>query len=173
MSLRIIEVVDFQSSWADDFNREKALICNALSQENVVGVHHIGSTSVEGLCAKPIIDILLEVKCLSALDEQGYLMESLGYLAKGEFGIPGRRYFQKGGVQRTHQVHAFLTGSHEAQRHIAFKEYLIAFPEVADEYGVLKKTGAVICNNDMYVYCRHKDSFIKEHEAKALSWKFA
>ncbi|EJA3105411.1 GrpB family protein, partial [Vibrio vulnificus] len=56
MSLRIIEVVDFQSSWADDFNREKALICNVLSQENVVGVHHIGSTSVEGLCAKPIID---------------------------------------------------------------------------------------------------------------------
>jgi len=111
VSLRKIEVVDFQSSWADDFNREKALICNALSKENVVGVHHIGSTSVEGLCAKPIIDILLEVKCLSELDEQSYLMESLGYLAKGEFGIPGRRYFQKGGVQRTHQVHAFLTGS--------------------------------------------------------------
>ncbi len=56
MSLRIIEVLDFQSSWADDFNREKVLICNALSQENVVGVRHIGSTSVEGLCAKPIID---------------------------------------------------------------------------------------------------------------------
>ncbi len=139
MILRIIEVLDFQSSWADDFNREKALICNALSQENVVGVRHIGSTSVEGLCAKPIIDILLEVKCLSELDEQSCLMESLGYLAKGEFGIPGRRYFQKGGVQRTRQVHAFLTGSHEAQRHIAFKEYLIAFPAVADEYGVLKK----------------------------------
>ncbi len=94
VSLRIIEVVDFQSSWADDFNREKALICNALSQENVVEVHHIGSTSVEGICAKPIIDILLEVKCLSELDEQSYLMESLGYLAKVEFGIPGRRYFQ-------------------------------------------------------------------------------
>ncbi|MFO6423568.1 GrpB family protein [Motilimonas sp. KMU-193] len=173
MSLRIIEVVDFQPSWADYFNREKALICNALSRENVVGVHHIGSTSVEGLCAKPIIDILLEVKCLSALDEQSRLMGSLGYLAKGEFGIPGRRYFQKGVSQRTHQVHAFLTGSHEAKRHIAFKEYLIAFPEVADEYGVLKKAGAKICNNDIDVYCSHKDSFIKEHEAKALNWKMA
>lgn len=172
MSLKKITVVEFKPTWADDFSQEKALIQNSLSQENVVGIHHIGSTSVNGLCAKPIIDILIEVNCLSRLDEQSYLMEALGYVAKGEFGIPGRRYFPKGGECRTHQVHAFLAGSVDAQRHIAFKEYLIAFPAIAQEYSTIKKAGAAMCNNDIDVYCRHKDPFIKTHEAKALKWRF-
>lgn len=173
MSSRIIEVVDFRESWVDDFSQEKMLIQSALNESNVAAIHHIGSTSVKGLCAKPIIDILIEVKCLEKLDDESHLMESLGYLAKGEFGISGRRYFQKGGVQRSYQVHAFLVGSQEAKRHLAFKDYLIAFPNIASEYASLKQDGAAICDNDIEIYCSYKDSFIKEHEAKALNWKFA
>ncbi|WP_233090623.1 GrpB family protein [Vibrio sp. IB15] len=111
MSSRVIEVVDYRPSWADDFSDEKVLLESVLNSVNVVAIHHIGSTSVKGLCAKPIIDILLEVKSLEELDKNNNLMESLGYEVKGEFGIAGRRYFQKGGIQRSHQVHAFLVGS--------------------------------------------------------------
>jgi GrpB-like predicted nucleotidyltransferase (UPF0157 family) len=168
MSSRVIEVVDYRLSWANEFSDEKVLLESALNSANVVAIHHIGSTSVKGLCAKPIIDILVEVKSLEELDKNNNLMESLGYEVKGEFGIAGRRYFQKGGIQRSHQVHAFLVGSPEANRHIAFRDYLIQFPEIALHYGNLKREGASICNNDIGVYC----SFIKEHEANALRWKF-
>ncbi|CAG9295970.1 GrpB family protein [Celerinatantimonas diazotrophica] len=172
MRSRIIEVVDYRDSWVDAFSQEKTLLQSTLSLDNVMAIHHIGSTSVQGLCAKPIIDILIEVNSLEVLDSESHLMASLGYQAKGEFGIKGRRYFQKGGIQRSHQVHAFLVGSLEVKRHIAFRDYLIAFPEIASVYGTLKQEGAAICNHDIDVYCNYKDSFIKEHEAKALCWKF-
>ncbi|EHP3974513.1 hypothetical protein BS623_23665 [Vibrio parahaemolyticus] len=172
MNSRVIEVVDYRPSWANEFSDEKVLLESVLNSANVVAIHHIGSTSVKGLCAKPIIDILVEVKSLEELDRNNNLMESLGYEVKGEFGIAGRRYFQKGGIQRSHQVHAFLVESPEANRHIAFRDYLIHFPEIALHYGNLKREGASICNNDVGVYCNHKDSFIKEHEANALRWKF-
>ena len=88
----------------------------------------------------------------------------------GEFGILGRRYFRKGKEKRTHQIHAFEKQSHAAIRHIAFKEYLKHFPLVAKEYGLLKMLVAKECQGDMQKYCDGKDSFIKEHEAKAVSW---
>ncbi|MBF9002358.1 GrpB family protein [Vibrio sp. NFV-1] len=173
MSKRIIEVIDYQPEWRFEFATEKERISSVLTAANIYAIHHIGSTSVEGLCAKPIIDILLEVNSLDTLDSESAKMASLGYLAKGEFGIKGRRYFQKGGIQRTHQVHAFLAGSPEVKRHIAFRDYLRAFPDVAFKYGEIKKAGALMCNNDIDVYIDYKNSFIKEHEAKALRWKSA
>ena len=172
MSSRVIEVVEYRPSWADEFSDEKELLESVLNLANVVAIHHIGSTSVKGLCAKPIIDILVEVKSLEELDKNNNLMESLGYEVKGEFGIAGRRYFQKGGIQRSHHVHAFLVGALEVNRHVAFRDYLIKFPEIALQYGELKREGASICNNDIDVYCNYKDSFIKEHGANALRWKF-
>ncbi|SBS35160.1 dephospho-CoA kinase/protein folding accessory domain-containing protein [Marinomonas spartinae] len=173
MSIRIIEVVDYRDEWPDQFSQEKAVIQSLFSNDNVEAIHHIGSTSVKGLCAKPIIDILMEVKNLEVLDDESHLMGALGYLAKGEFGITGRRYFQKGDIQRSHQIHAFLSGSVDAKRHLAFRDYLIAFPHIASEYASIKREGASICQNDVDIYCDHKNSFIKEHEAKALDWKFA
>jgi GrpB-like predicted nucleotidyltransferase (UPF0157 family) len=67
-------------------------------------------------------------------------MEDLGYEAMGEYGIPHRRYFRKNGPddQRTHQVHAFGVGSKEAERHLAFRDYMIAHPLAAQAYGELK-----------------------------------
>ncbi|WP_240207456.1 GrpB family protein [Vibrio sp. CyArs1] len=171
MGSRIIEVVDYRPSWAGAFCDEKVLLESVLNLTNVVEIHHIGSTSIKGLCAKPIIDILIEVKSLECLDKNNDSMRSLGYEVKGEFGITGRRYFQKGGVQRSHQVHAFLVGSPEINRHIAFRDYLTAFPEIALRYGKLKREGATICNHDIILYCSHKDNFIKEHVAKAVRWR--
>ena len=166
---RIIKVVDFNENWASKFQQEKLLLESVLG--NSVKIHHIGSTAVLGVCAKPIIDILLEVESLAWLDSQSAKMEGLGYLVKGEFGIEGRRYFQKSRVQRSHHLHAFLVGSPHIARHLAFRDYLRALPETRKDYGELKKKGVKICNNDIEIYGAHKNNFIQKYERKALRWK--
>lgn len=98
--MRIIKVVDYQDSWVNDFDAEKGLLDTVLASCSPV-VHHIGSTSVPNLAAKPVIDILIEVDSLGELDQLDAEMIELSYLPKGEFGIRGRRYYQKGGSNRT------------------------------------------------------------------------
>ncbi len=100
-------------------------------------------------------------------------MESLGYEAKGEFGIPGRRYFRRGNAVgvRTHQVHAFDVSSAQADRHLAFRDYLKSHPEVARAYGELKRRLAARFPNDIDGYMEGKDSFAKQYEAEGLAWR--
>lgn len=165
-----IKVVPYDKSWPERFDRERTAIIDTL-KSTLEHVHHIGSTAVEGLASKPIIDILLEVRSLEELDRATPQLESLGYEAKGEFGIPGRRYFRKGGSRRTHQIHAFKTGDAHVLRHMAFRDYLRAHPEVMREYGRLKTKLAADCDNDIDKYCDGKDAFMKHYEAEAIKWK--
>lgn len=137
---------------------------------NAVNIEHIGSTAVAGLAAKPIIDILIEVTSLKALDMTNKSMETLGYRIKGENGIAGRRYYQKGGNMRSHHVHAFQIGDGHLHRHRAFKAYLIAHAEIAAEYGSLKKAASTKSNNDINIYIALKNDFIQKHEALAIEW---
>ena len=169
MSQRIIEVVPYQPEWATKFELEKTLIETALNGLEIT-VHHIGSTSVPGLCAKPIIDLLLECESLAQLDSYNASMAKLGYEAKGEFGIERRRYFQKGGDERSHHLHAFVFDDPHVVRHIAFRDYLIAHYDIADAYANLKKQGALNANHNIENYCAFKNDFVLEHEKKALNW---
>jgi len=136
----------------------------------VVEIHHIGSTAIPGLAAKPIIDILMEVTDLGELDQRTHGMESLGYRAKGENGIIGRRYFQKGGDRRTHHLHAFQCGDENLVRHIAFRDYLLNHRDVVVEYEQLKKALVTVCGHDMSRYQDGKSDFVREHQALALRW---
>lgn len=164
-----IEVVPYNSSWPMLFEKEKlALIRNVGSV--IKKIHHIGSTSVEGLSAKPIIDLILEVESLNTLDKLERTFIKLGYESMGELGISGRRYYRKGGDNRTHQIHAFEVGDANITRHLAFREYLKAHPEIKQDYSKLKVKVARECQNNIELYCDGKDSFIKEHEVKALNW---
>jgi GrpB-like predicted nucleotidyltransferase (UPF0157 family) len=98
---------------------------------NLVAVHHIGSTSVPGLIAKPIVDLMPVVTSLTNLDEQRQYVEALGYGWHGELGILGRRYCTLAnelGV-RVVQLHFFKTDSPHVERHIAFRDYLCAIPK--------------------------------------------
>ena len=169
MSQRIIEVIPYQAVWAEQFAHEKAQLEQALTGLKTC-IHHIGSTAVPGLSAKPIIDILLECESLSQLDSYNAQMESLGYLPKGEFGIPRRRYFQKGGDARSHHLHAFVFGDPHVVRHLAFRDYLIAHPSIANAYAQLKQQGAEWANHDSEKYCDYKNDFVQEHERKAMAW---
>ena len=169
VSSRLVEVLDYDLNWKNAFEKERVILSKALGH-NAVKIDHIGSTSVEGLSAKPIIDILIEVTSLDELDISNKNIEALGYHVKGENGIEGRRYFQKGGNQRSHHVHAFQTNDFHLLRHIAFKEYLIANPTIASEYTKLKKEAVKNSNNNIDVYIALKNTFIEKHEKIAIEW---
>ena len=167
MSIRIIEIVPYNPAWPETFEKEAKLLHQTLGGV-AKKIHHIGSTAVPGLGAKPIIDILIEVSSLEQLDALNGTMESIGYEPKGELGISRRRYFQKGGLDRTHQIHAFQSGDSHVVRHLAFRDYLRDNPETAREYEQLKTAVAKTCGNDLGRYCDGKDEFVKRLEAKAL-----
>jgi GrpB-like predicted nucleotidyltransferase (UPF0157 family) len=166
---RIIRIVAYDSRWPDLFQTESRAISDVLGNL-IVHIHHIGSTAVPGLATKPTIDILLEVEDVNELDGFNAEMEKLGYTPEGEYGIPGRRYFHKGDPDRTYHIHAFNAGSSGAVRHIAFRDYLIAHPQIAREYGELKRRCARDCDNDIEKYGDLKNDFIKAHEKLALEW---
>jgi GrpB-like predicted nucleotidyltransferase (UPF0157 family) len=165
-SKRSIHVVEHDPAWAGAFRREADRLRGALGA-CALEVHHIGSTAVPGLAAKPVIDILVEVPSLDELDAKESAMTALGYEARGENGIPGRRYYQRGGAVRTHHVHAFVRGHENVGRHLAFRDYLRTHGEIADEYGRIKKAAAQACGGDSEVYCGMKNGFVEAHQQLA------
>ncbi|HYO63777.1 MAG TPA: GrpB family protein [Pyrinomonadaceae bacterium] len=170
--MKRVEVVPHDPRWRDAFEAEAGRVAAALG-ENVVAVHHVGSTSIPGIHAKPVIDLLVEVGDINKVDEHGPAMESLGYEVKGEYGIPGRRYFRRDNQEgtRTHHVHAFEAGSAEAERHLAFRDYMIAHPEDARRYSELKRRLAEQHPQNMDAYMDGKDGFIKEIDRRAARWR--
>ena len=168
-----VSVREYDPAWEEMFKTEEKLIRKILGN-NCKAVHHIGSTAVEGLPAKPIIDIMPVVEDLEAVDFVADLFEQAGYEYMGEFGIPGRRYLRKGGIERTHQVHIFSenneSGSLDIERHLAVRDYLRSNKQIAQEYGALKIRLAKKYPYDIEGYCDGKDSFVQNLERTALKW---
>jgi GrpB-like predicted nucleotidyltransferase (UPF0157 family) len=166
-----VEVVPHNPIWRNEFERESKQVTLALG--DVVAVHHIGSTAIPNIYARPVIDLLVEVNDITQVDERSSAMEALGYAAMGEFGLPGRRYFRKdneAGV-RTHHVHTFAAASPEIERHLAFRDYMIAHPEDAQQYSELKRALVKkLHGSDIEGYMDGKDGFIKQIEKRAVAW---
>ena len=142
--------------------------------DNAVAVFHIGSTSVPGLRAKPIIDILPVVRDIGRVDVCRARFETIGYTAMGEYGIPGRRFFYKGGDSRTHHIHAFqYDTAYDIARHVAFRDYLRIHADVREEYGACKAALARRFPEDIEAYCDGKDALVKRMERDALQWYWA
>ena len=105
-------------------------------------------------------------------DDLNEAFSRLEYIPMGEFGIPGRRYFKKpGDEKRTHHLHIFQSGSPELERHLAFRDYLIAHPDEARRYSELKAELARRFPEDIEGYMAGKDGYIKEIQRKALAWR--
>jgi GrpB-like predicted nucleotidyltransferase (UPF0157 family) len=165
--MREIVVAPYDEKWPAMFNAENFLL-QALLGDVVRKIHHIGSTSVPGLSAKPVIDILLEVADINQLDKCNSAMVDAGYVSRGENGIAGRRYFIKGGDQRSHQVHAFSVGDIQIQKHLSFRDYLRKNSYIASDYAEIKRTAALLCKNDAHRYSALKTNFIEHHLQRAL-----
>jgi GrpB-like predicted nucleotidyltransferase (UPF0157 family) len=170
--MRKVEVVPHDPKWQEAFKVESKRVTDALGK-NVAAVHHIGSTAIPRIYAKPIIDLLVEVKEIVKVDEQNTPMESLGYEVMGEFGISGRRFFRKDNKEgiRTHHIHIFTIGSDQVKRHLAFRDYMIAHPEDAQSYSELKQRLAREYPTNIDGYMDGKDGFIREIDKKAAQWQ--
>jgi GrpB-like predicted nucleotidyltransferase (UPF0157 family) len=170
--MKKVEVVPHNPRWRAAFEAEAKQVAAALG-ENVVAVHHVGSTAIPNICAKPVIDLLVEVRDITEVDGRGAALESLGYEAKGEYGIPGRRFFRKDDREgiRTHNIHAFEAGSAQVERHLAFRDYMIAHPDDAQRYSELKRRLAEEHPQSMDGYMDGKDGFIKEIDRRAARWR--
>lgn len=171
--MRNILVVNYESEWPAKYAVEARRLGDALTS-TLVAIHHIGSTSVPGLAAKPTIDILAVVRSLTQLDACNDTMRALGYEPKGEFGIVGRRFFTKGGDDcRTHHVHAYEPGHHEVRTHLDFRDYLRAHPAQALRYAKLKAELADLHRNDIEAYIEGKAPLVKEILENARQWRGA
>jgi GrpB-like predicted nucleotidyltransferase (UPF0157 family) len=153
------------------YEREAVHLAQALGS-NVVAIHHIGSTAIPHIFAKPVIDILIEADSLDAVDSRNDAMRALGYEVMGELGIPGRRYFRKDNTDghRTHNVHTFEAGTDNVLRHLAFRDFMRAYPDRAQEYSDLKRRLATANPDSLQQYMDGKDAFIKEMERRAVAW---
>ena len=166
---RRVGIVSYDPNWKDMYKEESEKIKNVLS-DIIIDIHHVGSTAIPGIKAKPVIDILVEVKDIEAVDRYNYKMKDLGYEVMGEYGIPKRRFFRKGENNRTHHIHIFQVENEEIERHINFKEYLIAHPDKAREYSKLKEKLANKYTHGVEYYTNGKGDFIKEIDKKAKLW---
>src|SRR5262249_39659039 len=124
----------------------------------LVDIHHIGSTAVPGLAAKPIIDLLPLVGNLADLDSQQTFVEALGYMWHGEYGLPGRRFCTLSDVRgiRLVHLHFFETSSPLPQRHLAFRDYLRAHPDVAAAYEAEKYRARACHPDNSHAYSEEK-----------------
>ena len=167
---RTIFVVPYDPHWAELYEQEKEALC-AVFGEELLEIHHIGSTSIPGIKAKPVIDILPVVRDIQRVDDLNDEMAELGYEAKGEYGILGRRYFRKGTEEKhTHHVHAFQFGNPEIARHVNFCAYLRAHPGDARRYSELKEALTKRHSHDIGAYTVGKDALIAELDQKAKRW---
>jgi GrpB-like predicted nucleotidyltransferase (UPF0157 family) len=164
-SSEFIEIVEHDPSWAARFEAERPQL-SEIFDGRAVAIEHIGSTSVPGLSAKPIVDILVGLRELELSDAEIEAMERLGYEYLSEFGVPGRLYFRKG-EPRTHHVHVVAYDADHWKRHLAFRDALRSNPEERRRYDELKRRLAAE-GHPREVYSELKTPFIREVEARAV-----
>jgi GrpB-like predicted nucleotidyltransferase (UPF0157 family) len=167
-----VELVPHRAEWADMAAAESERLKAALG-DNLIAVHHVGSTSIPGIKAKPIVDLMPYVHDLTALDAKESVVRDLGYKWHGEFGLEGRRFCSwadpKSG-KRIYQLHFFLPDNVNAIRMLAFRDYLRSHPFVAKEYEMEKIRAAAAQPGDTTAYNREKNDWIKRVEKDAMAW---
>lgn len=164
-----VELHPYNQNWKNLFNIEKELISSAIQNSNI-HIEHIGSTSIEGLSAKPIIDILIGVPDFSKVNDLIAPIETCNYsyISIYEDTMPYRRYFTKSSEdKRTHQIHMVELNSSFWIRHLAFRNYLRENQEEKESYNLLKSELSEKDWDDINDYAQAKTEFIRAVEYKA------
>jgi GrpB-like predicted nucleotidyltransferase (UPF0157 family) len=166
-------IVPYDKKWPKLYEDEKTLLTGIFGAL-ILDVQHIGSTSIEGMWAKPIIDIMIVVDNIEAVDEFSGKMEASGYSAKGENGIPGRRYFQKLNPDKsgnhTHHVHIYQKWNRHVQDELMFRDFLKIDKEAFTEYLNVKKSASEKYRSSPVEYQDAKTPCITRIMAKAEAY---
>lgn len=164
---RAVELAPHDPAWARMAAAESARLTVAIG-ETLVHIEHVGSTAIPGIVAKPTIDLMPIVRDLAALDARRPHVEALGYIWRGEWGIPGRRYcVREQDRRRLFHVHCLAAGNPEAASMPAFRDYLRAHPDEARAYEAEKRVAAAAHPADTLAYSAAKSDWIAACIARA------
>lgn len=134
-------VVPYDDMWSEMYEKEKNILLDIFANL-IIDIQHFGSTSIKGLSAKPIIDIMIVVNDINQIDEYNHVMESYGYIARGEKGIEGRRYFVKlspdNSGNHTHHIHIYQKENLHISDELMFRDYLRIDNKAFKEYERVK-----------------------------------
>ena len=158
-----VTVLPYDSAWKSAFEAIKKEIEGAAG-DLILGIEHVGSTSVEGMSAKPCIDLDVVIRDASVLEAVIARLAAIGYIHEGDLGIPGReafKYSDKPHLQ-THHLYVCPRDSRELHRHITFREFLKSHPEAVRQYSQVKETAARLFPNDIDRYIAYKSPCIEE-----------
>lgn len=168
---KTVVVQDHDPQWPLMFERLKAVYAAHLA-DHKVDIQHVGSTSVPGLAAKPILDIDIIVQDESLVPELIEALAELGYEHEGDLGVSGREAFKResgrvpyqAGVDQwpAHHLYVCLAGCASVENHLRFRAYLREHPEAVRAYGDLKKELARTYRHDIDSYVEAKTAFITE-----------
>lgn len=160
-----IVVVDYDPTWFEVFVRLRALVWEVV-QDFALGIEHVGSTSVPGLAAKPIIDMDVVVATKADVALAIERLAVLGYVHRGNLGIEGREAFQQPAHLPPHHLYVCLQDSVSLRNHLALRDYLRAHPEAIRVYGELKMRLAQAHTYNIDAYIEGKSELILAMLAK-------
>ena len=158
-----VVVLPYDRAWKSDFEKIKAEIENALG-DLIIAIEHVGSTSVEGMSAKPCIDIDVVIGDYSVFDEVVGRLAEIGYIHEGDLGIKDREAFKYSDKShlKNHHLYVCPQYSEELHRHITFRNFLLENPDAVKKYSAVKETAARLFPDDIDKYIEYKSPCIEE-----------
>ncbi|MBS1369192.1 MAG: GrpB family protein [Lentisphaeria bacterium] len=162
-----IEVVPYRPEWTDMFEEMKHVLTETLAGIEC-RIEHVGSTSVPGLAAKPVIDIDVILPRWEKFGEAAARLETLGFQRRGDLGIPGREAFTRSPrFAFAHNFYVCREHTPAVENHLKLRDYLRTHPYDAERYAALKFRLAAYYPDDVDAYCREKTDLIGEFLAAA------
>lgn len=158
-----VTVLPYDKAWTTAFEAIKAEVKAALG-ELAIAVEHVGSTSVEGMSAKPCIDLDVVIADYGVFPEAVARLAAIGYVHEGNLDIEGREAFDYKDKPHLCKHHLYVCpmDSPELRRHVVFRDYLRAHPEAAAAYSGVKEEAAKLYPDDIDGYMAHKAGVIAE-----------
>ena len=170
-------VVNHDPAWQAQFEELRQVLAVVLGDAATV-IEHVGSTSVPGLAAKPILDINVVIESRAVLPLVIERLAAVGYEHEGDLDVPGREAFRPGDGTRPvvepartwarHHLYVCAQDNQELARHLAFRDWLRTHDEDARSYGALKRELARVHRNDVNAYCEAKTDFVEGVLARAM-----
>ena len=158
----IVKLIEYDPNWEKEYEIEKTFLKKILSNY-IIEIHHVGSTSIPGMMAKPIVDILVVVNSLDLMPEIEEILTKYDYHKGGRDDIADKVFFAKGPDEaRSHYLHFTTLYSDTYYSQLYFKRYLINHPDYFKKYFNLKKKLATKYADNRDKYTESKSGFINE-----------
>lgn len=165
MRTKNVVVIPYDSNWNHEFEKLKAYLEKTLG-DTIIGIEHVGSTSVKGLAAKPILDLDVIMESYDNFEEVKSRLEGLGYYYEGDLGIKNRQAFSYDESLKkefmTHHLYVCPKYSEELNRHVIFRNYMRTHKEDIDAYSAVKLQAAKLYPTDIDSYCEYKSQCISD-----------